>query len=172
MLVWDVASLAFIRQLGPHSGAVSALTINESTGDIASASGTVRVSIYISKSILCFYLSIYLPTLQHIYVWSINGELLAAVNCQVQQAAQQGVLLRSQQVRHYSLIWKIMRHTLFIQVILSLMFSTLREWDPLHVIAAGSNDGIVRFWSMELVQASKSVLSHHVSKLLNKCLFL
>ena len=32
------------------------------------------------------------------------------------------------------------------------MFSTLREWDPMHVIATGGNDGVVRFWSLQLVQ--------------------
>lgn len=44
VLVWDVASLSLIRQLAPHASAVSALAINESTGDIASAAGTVQIT--------------------------------------------------------------------------------------------------------------------------------
>uniref|UniRef100_A0A5S6QX43 WD repeat and FYVE domain-containing protein 3 n=1 Tax=Trichuris muris TaxID=70415 RepID=A0A5S6QX43_TRIMR len=55
-IVWDLSNLSFIRQLEPHPGPVSAVCINEATGDIASASGS------------------------HLYLWSLSGEKLASVS--------------------------------------------------------------------------------------------
>ncbi|KFD70218.1 hypothetical protein M514_17568 [Trichuris suis] len=55
-IVWDLSNLSFVRQLEPHPGPVSAVCINEATGDIASAAGC------------------------QLYLWSLSGEKLASVN--------------------------------------------------------------------------------------------
>lgn len=88
--------MSFIRQLKPHPGPVAAVVINETTGDIASAAGT------------------------HVFMWTINGELLASVNTATSPKSDSK------------------------QLILSLAFSYLNEWDPQNVLITGSNDGVVR----------------------------
>ncbi|KAH9634486.1 hypothetical protein HF086_005479 [Spodoptera exigua] len=60
-----------------------------------------------------------------LYAWSINGELLGAVDTI-------GGRERSQQV-------------------LCVAFSQTREWDPLNVIITGSTDGVVRMWSIDYI---------------------
>ncbi|KAJ8285363.1 hypothetical protein GJAV_G00025980 [Gymnothorax javanicus] len=55
-IVWDLNKLAFVTQLRGHRAPVSALCINELTGDIVSCAGT------------------------YIHVWSINGSPLVSVN--------------------------------------------------------------------------------------------
>lgn len=95
-IVWDLSRLSFIRQLKPHPGPVAAVVINETTGDIASAAGT------------------------HVFMWTINGELLASVNTATSPKSDSK------------------------QLILSLAFSYLNEWDPQNVLITGSNDGVVR----------------------------
>ncbi|XP_036381916.1 WD repeat and FYVE domain-containing protein 3 isoform X1 [Megalops cyprinoides] len=55
-IIWDLNKLAFITQLRGHRAPVSALCINELTGDIVSSAGT------------------------YIHVWSINGSPLVSVN--------------------------------------------------------------------------------------------
>ncbi|XP_053674040.1 WD repeat and FYVE domain-containing protein 3 [Anopheles nili] len=55
-IIWDLARLSYVRQLTGHTGVVSAVSINELTGDIATCSGT------------------------WLHIWSINGLQLAAVN--------------------------------------------------------------------------------------------
>uniref|UniRef100_A0A914V9C1 WD repeat and FYVE domain-containing protein 3 n=1 Tax=Plectus sambesii TaxID=2011161 RepID=A0A914V9C1_9BILA len=105
-IVWDLSGLSLIRQLRPHSGPVSAVVINEATGDMASASGT------------------------NLFVWSINGQLLSMVNTATTSAIDNR------------------------QLILTIGFSTLNEWDSQHVIFTGSNDGVVRLWSLEFVQVA------------------
>ncbi|XP_032825005.2 WD repeat and FYVE domain-containing protein 3 isoform X1 [Petromyzon marinus] len=54
--VWDLNKLTFVTQLRGHRAPVSALCINELTGDIVSCAGT------------------------HAFVWSINGDPVASVN--------------------------------------------------------------------------------------------
>ncbi|CAH0406921.1 unnamed protein product [Chilo suppressalis] len=104
-IVWDVERGAFVRQLlPPHrspSPPVSALAIDDLTGDIATCSGS------------------------WLHAWSINGELLGAVDTA-------GGRERSQQI-------------------LCAAFSQTREWDPLNVIITGSSDGVVRMWSIDYI---------------------
>ncbi|XP_015131950.1 WD repeat and FYVE domain-containing protein 3 isoform X1 [Gallus gallus] len=55
-IIWDLNKLSFLTQLRGHRAPVSALCINELTGDIVSCAGT------------------------YIHVWSINGSPTASVN--------------------------------------------------------------------------------------------
>ncbi|XP_057628653.1 WD repeat and FYVE domain-containing protein 3 isoform X3 [Chionomys nivalis] len=55
-IIWDLNRLSFLTQLRGHRAPVSALCINELTGDIVSCAGT------------------------HIHVWSINGNPIVSVN--------------------------------------------------------------------------------------------
>ncbi|KAJ8286941.1 hypothetical protein GJAV_G00045150 [Gymnothorax javanicus] len=55
-IIWDLNKLAFVTQLRGHRAPVSALCINELTGDIVSCAGT------------------------YIHVWSINGSPIVSVN--------------------------------------------------------------------------------------------
>ncbi|KAL1791399.1 WD repeat and FYVE domain-containing protein 3 isoform X1 [Sigmodon hispidus] len=55
-IIWDLNKLSFLTQLRGHRAPVSALCINELTGDIVSCAGT------------------------HIHVWSINGNPIVSVN--------------------------------------------------------------------------------------------
>ncbi|XP_015220356.1 WD repeat and FYVE domain-containing protein 3 isoform X2 [Lepisosteus oculatus] len=55
-IIWDLNKLAFVTQLRGHRAPVSALCINELTGDIVSSGGT------------------------YIHVWSINGSPIVSVN--------------------------------------------------------------------------------------------
>ncbi|KAI6229287.1 Beige/BEACH domain-containing protein [Aphelenchoides besseyi] len=55
-VVWHLTQLTYIRQLVGHSAAVSAVTTNEATGDIATASGSF------------------------LFLWTLNGDQLARIN--------------------------------------------------------------------------------------------
>uniref|UniRef100_A0A3Q3MNA9 FYVE-type domain-containing protein n=1 Tax=Labrus bergylta TaxID=56723 RepID=A0A3Q3MNA9_9LABR len=55
-IIWDLNNLSFVTQLRGHRAPVSALCINELTGDIVSCAGT------------------------YIHVWSINGSPIASAN--------------------------------------------------------------------------------------------
>ncbi|XP_035514187.1 WD repeat and FYVE domain-containing protein 3 [Morone saxatilis] len=55
-IIWDLNKLSFVTQLRGHRAPVSALCINELTGDIVSCAGT------------------------YIHVWSINGSPIASAN--------------------------------------------------------------------------------------------
>ncbi|XP_051772048.1 WD repeat- and FYVE domain-containing protein 4 isoform X3 [Ctenopharyngodon idella] len=55
-ILWDLEDLSYITQLPEHSSAVSALAINDLTGEIASCAGT------------------------QLYLWTMKGQLLASVN--------------------------------------------------------------------------------------------
>ncbi|EPS69873.1 hypothetical protein M569_04889, partial [Genlisea aurea] len=56
VILWDLSSLTFVRQLSEFPSAVSAVYMNDLTGEIATAAGVMLA------------------------VWNINGECLAAVN--------------------------------------------------------------------------------------------
>ncbi|CAH1417724.1 unnamed protein product [Lactuca virosa] len=56
VIIWDLSSLVFIRQLPEFSSPVSAIYMNELTGDIVTAAGIMLA------------------------VWSVNGDCLAVVN--------------------------------------------------------------------------------------------
>ena len=53
VLVWDVPSFTLLRRLPPHPAPIGCITIQQTTGDIVTCSGP------------------------HLYVWTINGELIA-----------------------------------------------------------------------------------------------
>ncbi|CAF4232817.1 unnamed protein product, partial [Rotaria sp. Silwood2] len=96
-IVWDLNRLHFIRQLPNHAGPISCICVNELTGDIASAAGS------------------------YLYVWTINGQLLASIN----------TMAYSRQ-----------------QSILCIAISQMNEWDDENVIITGSSDGVVRMWTI------------------------
>ncbi|CAF3844508.1 unnamed protein product [Rotaria magnacalcarata] len=96
-IVWDLNRLHFIRQLPNHAGSISCICVNELTGDIASAAGS------------------------YLYVWTINGQLLASIN----------TMAYSRQ-----------------QSILCIAMSQMNEWDDENVIITGSSDGVVRMWTI------------------------
>lgn len=100
-VIWDLNRCRFVRQLGKHAGEVACICINEINGDIATVASTF------------------------LYLWSINGELLASVNTMP--------VARS-------------------QVILSLCMSQINEWDEDNVVMTGSSDGVVRMWSLDYKQ--------------------
>ncbi|KRZ15735.1 WD repeat and FYVE domain-containing protein 3 [Trichinella zimbabwensis] len=104
-IVWDLSKLSFIRQLGPHAGPVSAVSVNEATGVIASCSGT------------------------HLHLWSFDGQKLAWVN------TADGC-----------------KKSDINEIIIAITFSVLNEWDSQHVIAVGTNTGIVKLWTVKFVK--------------------
>ena len=56
-ILWDMNALCFLRQLGPHAAPVTAVAINELTGDICSCAGT------------------------YLHVWAgLSGQLIASIN--------------------------------------------------------------------------------------------
>lgn len=58
-IVWDMSRYIFVRQLRDHVSLVTAVAINDLTGDIATCSGT------------------------WLHLWSINGDCLATVNTSI-----------------------------------------------------------------------------------------
>ncbi|CAF0761899.1 unnamed protein product, partial [Didymodactylos carnosus] len=109
-IIWDLNRLNFVRQLHNHAGPVSCICVNELTGDIASAASSF------------------------LYVWSINGDLLASINTMAFSRNQS---------------------------ILCLAMSQLNEWDNENVIITGSSDGVVRMWSIGYDQVAED---HHDSQ--------
>ncbi len=92
-IIWDINRCKYIRQLTNHCSAVSCIAINDLTGDIATAAGTF------------------------LYVWSINGDLLASINT---------------------------IGTPRNQMILCICMSQVNEWDKDNVILTGGTDGTCR----------------------------
>lgn len=90
-----------------HTAPIAAIAINDLTGDIATCASN------------------------WLYLWSINGDLIASVNTLAVMAASQS--LSTTQV-------------------LCCAFSTYNEWDQSNVIMTGSSDGVVKMWSIEYIQ--------------------
>lgn len=59
-IVWDLSKLTYVRQLSQHMAAITAIAINDLTGDIATCAGT------------------------YLYVWSVNGQLVVKENTSLQ----------------------------------------------------------------------------------------
>lgn len=127
-IIWDLNKFNFIRQLGGgpelvHKSPIAAAAINDLTGDIATCCSTM------------------------LYLWSINGELVAQVN-----TLDASANLTSLSCQNSSQI-------------LCLAFSTYNEWDNDNVILTGSSDGVVKMWTLRYVQeplepeCSKELLS-------------
>ncbi|CAJ0587641.1 unnamed protein product, partial [Mesorhabditis spiculigera] len=110
VIVWHERELSLLRQLPPHPSPVSALAVNQTTGDIASACTS------------------------DLFLWSINGDLLAHLNTSDCAPAQDTN-----------------------QMIVTLAFSTLNEWDTDNVIMAGTADGVVKIFSSAIVENDGSV---------------
>ncbi|XP_067828723.1 WD repeat- and FYVE domain-containing protein 4 [Heptranchias perlo] len=55
-IVWDFNTLTYVSQLQDHKATVSAVSINDLTGDIVSCAGT------------------------HLYLWTINGQAITSIN--------------------------------------------------------------------------------------------
>ncbi|XP_078381850.1 WD repeat and FYVE domain-containing protein 3-like isoform X3 [Oculina patagonica] len=96
-IVWDLSKLTYVRQLSQHMAPITAIAINDLTGDIATCAGT------------------------YLYVWSVNGQLIAKENTSLQNNNH----------------------------IQCCAMSELSEWDEENVILTGSMDGVVRFWGIE-----------------------
>lgn len=114
-IIWDLNKFVFIRQLGGgpeliHKSPIAAAAINDLTGDIATCCSTM------------------------LYLWSINGELVAQVN-----TLDASANLTSLSCQNSSQI-------------LCLAFSTYNEWDNDNVILTGSSDGVVKMWTLRYVQ--------------------
>lgn len=59
-IVWDLSKLTYVRQLAQHMAPITAIAINDLTGDIATCAGT------------------------YLYVWSVNGQLIVKENTSLQ----------------------------------------------------------------------------------------
>lgn len=123
-IIWDLNRLTFVCQLGRlgpdkfvHHGPISAIAINDSTGDIATCA------------------------LSWLYLWTINGELLAQIDS-LNIAIQQSMCgsLGNPGPLH----------------LLSVCFSQHHEWDADEVILTGASDGSVAFWSLRYYQSPMS----------------
>ncbi|PIO53357.1 hypothetical protein TELCIR_25310, partial [Teladorsagia circumcincta] len=74
-----------------------------------------------------------------LHLWSINGELLAVVNtCDSNLVVDPS------------------------QMILSLTFSTMNEWDSDNVVVCGTSDGVVKIYSCIMVENDGSVEAPHI----------
>lgn len=69
-----------------------------------------------------------------LYLWSINGILIAQVNTLIVPSSAPSISLQNS------------------SQILCLAFSTYNEWDPNNVILTGSSDGVVKMWTVKYVQ--------------------
>jgi len=123
-IIWDLNRFTFVRQLGGgpedklvHHGPVSAIAINDSTGDIATCASS------------------------WLYLWSINGELLASIDS-FSVSVQQSVCGNSSMSSNLSQIH-----------LLSVCFSQFNEWESNEVIITGASDGSVAIWSMRYYQS-------------------
>lgn len=127
-IIWDLNRLTFVRQLGGgpkdklvHNAPISAIAINDSTGDIATCASS------------------------WLYLWTINGELLAKVDSfsvSIQQSMGFGTSVSGNMNQVH---------------ILSVCFSQFNEWDSDELIITGTTDGSVAMWSMRYFQSPEPV---------------
>ncbi|XP_030059030.1 WD repeat- and FYVE domain-containing protein 4 [Microcaecilia unicolor] len=106
-ILWDLNQLMYVTQLPGHQAGLSAVAISDSSGDIVSCAGT------------------------YLYLWTINGQLLASVN--TASVSERNILC--------------------------CCLTELYYWDAHRVIVTGCADGVVRLWKMESAQASSHVES-------------
>eukprot|EP00111_Clytia_hemisphaerica_P006851 TCONS_00019802-protein len=103
-IIWDLRKLTYTRRLNIRSGGpVTSIAINNSTGDIVTCAGT------------------------HIYVWTVNGELLVQENTSPAITGQ----------------------------IHCCVVSEFNEWDEQNVIITGSSDGLVKMWGIQFCDAAE-----------------
>lgn len=135
-IVWDLNRLGFVRQLGSgpppiHQGPISAMAINDSSGDIATCASS------------------------WLYLWSINGQLLAHIDSRI--VVLQHSLASSQQQQQQSSAATLVSvgsggplH--LVSVCFSKCSSSKQasaENDSGEVIITGANDGSVAMWSTQ-----------------------
>lgn len=123
-ILWDFNRLAFVRQLGGgpsslHKHPIAALAINDVTGDIATCCST------------------------ELFLWSINGDLIAQVN-----TATTNLPMGTPGASFSTMS----SGTAAASQILCLEFSAYNEWDENNVILTGSSDGVVKMWRLKYVQ--------------------
>lgn len=75
-----------------------------------------------------------------LFLWSINGDLIASVNTLQNSNASPNQSLTIQ--------------------IFCAAFSTYTEWDNQNVIMTGSSDGVVRMWSLDYIQVPIQDVEH------------
>ncbi|XP_072138983.1 WD repeat- and FYVE domain-containing protein 4 isoform X2 [Mobula birostris] len=63
-IIWDFNTLTYLSQLQQHEAAVSTVSINSITGDIATCAGT------------------------HLYLWTLNGQPIASINTSAEPTKQ------------------------------------------------------------------------------------
>lgn len=127
-ILWDLNRFTFVRQLGcesqdklVHRGPISAIAINDSTGDIATCAST------------------------WLYLWTINGQLLAQIdsfNISVEQIIDDNKYVPTMNPGQLH--------------ILSVCFSQYNEWDLDEVIITGASNGSIVLWSMRYYQSLMS----------------
>lgn len=85
-IVWDLNTLHFIRQLPNHAGPVSCICVNELTvRDLA------REKARAIRFVCVFQGDIASAAGSHLYVWTINGQLVASINT-MSYSRQQSIL--------------------------------------------------------------------------------
>ena len=100
-IIWDLSKLCYRTQLAGHVAPVSAIAINDLTGVVASCAAS------------------------WLYLWTINGEMLASVDTTSQTGHLQ---------------------------INCVCMTQANDWDLDNVIMTGGSDGVVRLWSLQYVQ--------------------
>lgn len=133
-IMWDSSRLCFLRQLPDHAAPVTAVSISEATGDIATCSGS------------------------YLYVWSSSGERLAAIDT----AGGRGKAVLCIGMSTVSLppggwIHGPNRDAFGLVICGESLFTSplgqMYDWDPENVILTGSSDGLVHMWGLGYRQA-------------------
>ncbi|XP_051474966.1 WD repeat- and FYVE domain-containing protein 4 [Apus apus] len=96
-IIWDLNQLTYINQLPAHGASLCSVAINNSTGDIISCAGS------------------------YLYLWTVNGELLASINTTCSPESR----------------------------VVCCCFAEVMDWDTRSIIITGSTDGVVRLWKTE-----------------------
>ncbi|XP_035753252.1 WD repeat- and FYVE domain-containing protein 4 [Egretta garzetta] len=96
-IIWDLNQLTYINQLPAHEASLCSVAINNSTGAIISCAGS------------------------YLYLWTVNGQLLASVNTTCSPESR----------------------------IVCCCFAEVMDWDTRSIIITGSTDGVVRLWKTE-----------------------
>ncbi|XP_055577181.1 WD repeat- and FYVE domain-containing protein 4 isoform X4 [Falco biarmicus] len=96
-IIWDLNQLTYINQLPAHRASLCSVAINNSTGDIITCAGS------------------------YLYLWTINGQLLASVNTTCSPKCH----------------------------IVCCCFAEVMDWDTHSIIITGSTDGVVRLWKIK-----------------------
>ncbi|XP_069720218.1 WD repeat- and FYVE domain-containing protein 4 isoform X2 [Phaenicophaeus curvirostris] len=111
-IIWDLNQLTYINQLPAHRASLCSVAINNSTGDIISCAGS------------------------YLYLWTINGQLLASVNTSCSPKSR----------------------------IVSCCFAEVMDWDTRSIIITGSTDGVVKLWKTEYANTPEQAAELRVQR--------